>query len=156
MVIAAIIILIALGILLILLEFFVIPGFTVAGIGGILMLGAGNYLAYNSYGKIGGNITLGISLFSLLIIIIIAFRSKTWNKLMLNSEISSAVKNYEDDEVVEGDEGVTISRLAPMGKIKLNGKYIEAQSNGEYIPENSEIIVEKILKNKVIVKLKKG
>ena len=45
----AIILLIFFGIVLLLLEFLVIPGTTIAGIGGILLMAGGVYMSYNIY-----------------------------------------------------------------------------------------------------------
>jgi membrane-bound ClpP family serine protease len=56
--------------------------------------------------------------------------------------------------VKEGDEGVCLGRLAPMGKVRVGDVVVEAQSPGGYIDANSEVIIVRVLKNKVIVKLK--
>jgi len=62
MTIFAIILLIALGLVLLLIEFAVIPGITIAGIGGFLMLGASIYIAFLEYGTGAGFITLTVIL----------------------------------------------------------------------------------------------
>lgn len=152
MIITAIIILILLGILLILLEFFVLPGVTVAGIGGLLLLGGAVYLSYDKYGSMIGHLTLAGTFAFIIIILIVAFNSKTWNKLMLKSSIDSKVSNVEEDQVQIGDKGKTISRLAPMGKVMINDDIFEAQSNGEYINQNTDIEVIALSLNKIIVK----
>ena len=43
-----IVLLLLLGIVLLLLEFLVVPGVTIAGIGGVIMMGGGIYLAYTT------------------------------------------------------------------------------------------------------------
>jgi membrane-bound ClpP family serine protease len=55
------------------------------------------------------------------------------------------------EKISVGDKGKTIGRLAPMGKIKVNGEVVEAQSTGAYIDQNTEIKVLKIVSNKIIV-----
>jgi membrane-bound ClpP family serine protease len=50
-----IVLLIVFGIVLILLEFFVIPGVTIAGIGGVLLVGGGVMLSYQAFGSEAGN-----------------------------------------------------------------------------------------------------
>ena len=42
--------LIVLGIVLFLIEFLIIPGITIAGIGGMILTAAGIYLAYSNFG----------------------------------------------------------------------------------------------------------
>ncbi|HBF89181.1 MAG TPA: hypothetical protein DDX39_11115 [Bacteroidales bacterium] len=152
MAITAIIILIVLGVLLLLLEFLVIPGVTIAGIGGIILVGGAVYLSYEKYGAAAGHLTLAGSLVFLIVILIIAFNSKTWNKLKLKSVIESKVTNVEEDQVKIGDIGNTISRLAPMGKVMINNEIFEAQSSGEYINQHTEIEVIALSQNKIIVK----
>ena len=53
-----IVLLIVLGIGLLLLEFLVIPGVTVAALGGVLMIGGGIYLSYDHYGSSIGHMTV--------------------------------------------------------------------------------------------------
>ena len=50
----AIILLILLGLLLLLIEFAVIPGVTIAGIGGFLLLAASVYIAFKELGTAAG------------------------------------------------------------------------------------------------------
>jgi membrane-bound ClpP family serine protease len=50
-----------------------------------------------------------------------------------------------------GDTGKTIGRLAPMGKIKVNGEVVEAQSTGTFIDPHTEIRILKINSNQIIV-----
>ena len=54
----AIILLILLGLVLLLIEFAVIPGVTIAGIGGFLLLAASVYIAFTELGTAAGFITL--------------------------------------------------------------------------------------------------
>ncbi len=152
MTIAAIILLIFLGIFLILLEFLVVPGVTIAGIGGLLCIGGGVYLSYSNYGYVVGNYTLGGTFVLLLVTLYFAFKSKTWKKLMLKTSIDSKVNTYEKEKIKIGDTGRTISRLAPMGKVSVNGEYIEAKSLYKFIDQDTEIEVVKVLNNKIIVK----
>ena len=51
MTIFAIILLIVLGLVLLLIEFAVIPGITVAGIGGFVLLALSVYIAFSEYGN---------------------------------------------------------------------------------------------------------
>lgn len=148
-----IILLVLTGFLLILLEFLVIPGIAIAGIGGVMFMTGGIIYSYKSLGATGGNITLVLTLIAFAIAVFIAFRSKTWNKAMLNTAIDGHVDQIETDEVKIGDTGKTVSRLAPMGKVKINGKEFEGKSISGYIDPEIEIEVVKLQKTSVIVKL---
>ncbi len=142
-----------LSILLILTEIFLLPGVTIAGIAGALFSAGSILYAYTHLGSIGGHITLivSISVFGFLFIQLI--RSKAINKIGLKAEIDSKVEN-DIDRVNEGDEGITLSRLSPIGKIKVNGVVVEGKSLGEFIDDGQTIIIYKKYPNQVLVKLK--
>ncbi len=155
MTLSAIIALIIIGIVLILLEFFVVPGITIAGIGGLLMLIGGVFMAYSKYGTPGGHYVLAGTVISLVLILFIAFKSKTWEKIALNSEINSQAKEDLSSKINVGDKGKSISRLAPRGTVSLNDIFVEAESISGFVDENEDVEVVKIKGNKIIVKLKK-
>jgi len=147
-----IILLIVFGIVLLLLEFLVIPGVTLAAIAGILMIGGGIYLSYEHYGNIIGNITVLSTLILSVSVLALALKSKTWNKIKLKTEVNSKVSKDEVDEVAVGDLGISVSRLAPMGKIKVNKMILEAKSTGVYIDEKTKIEIVGIIDKIIIVK----
>ena len=154
MTLSAIIALIILGIILILLEFFVVPGITVAGIGGLIMLVAGIFLAYSKYGTPGGHYVLAGTVLMVFLVMIVAFKSKTWKKIALDAEITSTVKEDLSKKISIGDIGLSVSRLAPRGTVSFNNLFVEAESLSGLIDEKQEVEVVKIKNNKIIVKLK--
>ena len=58
----------------------------------------------------------------------------------------------QDNNVKIGDRGVAITRLAPMGKVEINGKTFEAKSVSELIDEHSHVEVTGYENFNVIVK----
>ncbi len=151
MTIFAIVLLIVLGLLLLLIEFAIIPGITIAGIGGFLLLGASVYISFTQYGNFIGFITLALVLIASPVLIYYFFKSKSGKRMILNSKIKGTVDTIETGKIKVGDIGKTIGRLAPMGKIRVNGETVEAQSMGTFIDHNTEIIISKIHSNKIIV-----
>lgn len=151
MTILAIILLILLGLLLLLIEFAVIPGVTIAGIGGAALLITSVYIAFTGIGKIAGFITLAVVLIASPIMIYYFFKSRTGKKMILESEIEGKIENFNPENLKVGDIGKTIGRLAPMGKIKVNGEVVEAQSTGAFIDHQTEIRIIKIKSNQIIV-----
>lgn len=147
-----IVLLILLGIILLLLEFLVIPGVTLAAIGGVLMIAGGIYLAYDNYGNMVGHLTVLATIIACGIALVVALKSKTWNKIMLKAEVDSKVEKLEEKKINVGDQGICLSRLAPMGKIKVNKTIVEAKSTGAYIDERSKVEVVGIMDKIVIVK----
>jgi membrane-bound ClpP family serine protease len=147
----AVITCIIIGVILIILEFLVFPGTAVAGIVGLILIILGIYLSYFYFDSKTGTISLIVTFVFVLGTIVYALRSKTWNKAMLHRNIEAKVDDVKNHNVKEGDEGVTISRLAPMGKVIINDEYYEAQANNELINEKTKIKVIKVLSTKVIV-----
>ncbi|WP_319512163.1 NfeD family protein [uncultured Draconibacterium sp.] len=147
----AIILLILLGLLLLLIEFAVIPGVTIAGIGGFLLLGGAVYVAFAEYGTLTGFITLAVVLILAPAMVYYFFKSRTGKKMILQKNIDGKVDLINREKIVVGDTGKSIGRLAPMGKVKINGETVEAQSTGAFIDHNTEIRVLKIESNKIIV-----
>ena len=147
----AIILLIILGLVLLLLEFAVIPGVTIAGVGGFLLLAGSVYIAFAEMGKVAGFITLAVVMILSPLLVYYFFKSRVGKKMVLESKIDGVIENAEPGKINPGDTGITIGRLAPMGKIRINGEVVEAQSAGNYIDEHTEIRVVKIQYNKIIV-----
>lgn len=150
-----IITLIILGIILLLVEFLVIPGVTVAGIAGTLLIVGGVISGYYyQEPPVGNYITLG-TVVIIIILFITAFKTKTWQKIGLKSSINS----HSGEDVAEiykvGDEGVTVSRLAPIGKVMINDNLVEARSLGGFIDPNTPIVIIRTEKNKLFVEQKK-
>lgn len=147
----AIILLILLGLLLLLIEFAVIPGVTIAGIGGFLMLIGSVYIAFSAYGTGPGFITLAVVLIAAPTMLYYFFKSKQGKKMILESNITGKVETINEEKLKIGEKGKTIGRLAPTGKAKINGETVEAQSTGSFIDPNTEIRIVKVLTNKIIV-----
>ncbi len=151
MTILIILFLIFLGILLLLLEFAVIPGITIAGIGGLILFGVSIYLAFDHYGPIAGFATLAFILIVSPLLVYRFFKGKTGKKMVLESEITGTVDEVNEEKVHVGDKGITLGRLAPMGKVRVNGETIEGKSVSGFVDENVKIKVVEIEKTHVNV-----
>lgn len=149
MLLALIITLIVLGLILILLELFVTPGF-VTGLLGAVAWTYALYKIYNNYGTQSGHFTLAGLILLLLACIIIAVKSGFWNKVSLHENIDGKVN--EMPNVAIGDTGTTLSALRPSGKVVVNGQSIEASSMGEMIESGAYVEIIKIENNKITVK----
>jgi len=146
-----IILLILLGVFLLWVEFLVVPGITIAGIGGVLLIGTGIYLSYSLHGAAGNYVLLGFVIF-MFFSAWITLKSNTWKRTMLESRIEGKVNIVEKDIVKPGDAGKTVTRLAPIGKVEIGGAYYEAKSTDNIINADTDIIVAKVLGDKLIVK----
>lgn len=143
--------LIILGVLLLLLEFAVLPGVTIAGIGGVLLLGASVYLAFDSYGVIAGIVTLAFVIIVVPLIFYQIFKGRAGKTMFLNSEIDGHVDQIDEKLIHVGDEGITLGRLAPTGKVRINNLSMEAKSAAGFVDQNVKIKVIEIIRTQVIV-----
>ncbi len=146
-----VVLLIVVGICLVLLEILVLPGFIV-GVAGALMMVAGVGGTYLYYGFMWGNVVLLITVAGSLIAVYFALNSKTWRKLSLQTEIDGRVNNPDVSRVTPGDKGVTITRLAPMGRVRIDTLELEAKSEENLIDAGVPIEVVSVGVSNVVVK----
>ena len=145
---------ILIGFLFLLLEMLVIPGFGFAGVIGFILVAVGVWQTYAVYGMTAGHLVLAGSFLFTLLALAFALRGKTWKRISLSDAINSKVNVVDTELVRPGDTGRTISRLAPSGKAIIKGEYYEVRTNGEFLDEQTEIVVLKMDQNKIIVKRK--
>lgn len=144
--------LVLLGIFLLILEIFFLPGITVAGIGALLFWAGAVYYAFSQLGATAGFWTLGLSVVAGSAGIYWFIRSKSIDRMALKTDIDSVVPTSIDDRVAAGDRGITISRLNPMGTVLINETEMEAKTWDEFIDENTPVIVEKVNKTNIVVR----
>jgi membrane protein implicated in regulation of membrane protease activity len=146
-----ILLLLVLGVVLLIVEFMLIPGITVAGIASVLAFGTSIFFAFSYWGTLGGIITLVAIIIFIPVFLYFLFKGKAMTPMMLNSGIDGKVISFDNEKIKIGDEGITSGRLAPMGNIKVNGLTIEARSRGIFIDPKTKIKIVKIEGNTVIV-----
>ena len=146
-----VIVLLIAGIVFLLLELFLIPGISLAGIAGAISMFGAVYYAYTSIGAVAGHLTLLSSILLSAIAIYIFLKSNTLEKVALKAEIKGKNDPLAGIEIKIGDTGKTISRLAPMGKVRVNGHIMEAKSLEEFVDQGVEIKITEILNTNVVV-----
>jgi membrane-bound ClpP family serine protease len=146
-----IIFLIVLGIVLLLIEVTILPGITVAGVGSFLVLVYSVYLAFTSYGSLVGFLTLAFVLIVSPLLVYYFFKGKAGKSMVLNTVITGIANEINPEKVKVGDIGVTIGRLAPMGKIKVNDEVVEVRSTGAFVNPGEKVRIIHIEKSMVTV-----
>lgn len=149
-----VVVLCVIGILLILVEVFLIPGITVAAIIGGLFTFGGIFYAFNSLGTTAGIITLVSAVIVIGFLMIYLIKSKALEKIALKTDVNSTIASDRNINVKVGDLGITVSRLNPIGKVRVNGTVIEGKSIGDFISEDTEIEVVKVSNTQLLVKTK--
>jgi len=156
--------LIAGGIILIMLEIFIFPGFGFAGLAGIVLVVLG--LFFSLIGNIPGRedftaaihtlgwtflITLGMGA------VIIRFlpKSRLFNRISM-SMVESSQKGFSsaDNSTSEliGKSGIALSDLRPAGKAEIEGHRVDVVTEGGYILKNTPVKVTAVYGARVVVK----
>lgn len=147
--------LIVAGIILFLIEIFVIPGISFAGIGAFICLIYANYFAFSNLGNTAGFITLAASVIACVGTLILFMKSKTLDKIALKKNITSTVDNEAELSVKVGDTGISVTRLALIGMAEINGHHVEVKSIDGFIEEKTPIIVNRIAHGAILVERQK-
>ena len=145
-------VLILAGLIFLLLEILVVPGTTVVGAIGFILMAIGIWQGYAAHGTPEGHYLLAGTLFATILLISMALRSKTWNRVMLHTNLDGKANVIDENAVKPGDTGKSVSRLVPMGKALINNEYYEVSSSGEFIDPGTEITVVRIENNKIFIK----
>lgn len=152
MTLVGILLLILAGIVLFLLEFLVVPGVTIAGIGGLIFMGGAVYLAFENFDNTTGLLVLASVLVIIIVSLIFALRAKTWKRISLKTAVKSKVKEVQDSGLLVGDKGIALTRLNPMGSVLINEQKVEGHSQGLLIKEKTQVEILKVAHTYVIVK----
>lgn len=152
------------GLIFLLVEIFVIPGFGVTGIIGIVLIISSLFLGLISdFPLIDGDIisTAIIQLASTLVLTIMVFftlvkflpKSEMWGHLILHKNIDEK-SGYAADEKVKGllgKSGVALTDLRPSGIALIENKRIDVVTSGSYIQKETKIIVISEEGSKIVV-----
>lgn len=152
MTLALIIGLFVVGFILIGVELLVTPGFII-GVIGLLFQAIGIYVVYQEYGTTAGHIALASVVVLLVLFIIFSLRSGFWDRIASKDKISGRA-NVNAIVLELGAEGRAISALRPSGTALFNGSRYEVQSDGSFIDSQQDVVVSKIISNKIFVKPK--
>lgn len=144
---------VVLGIAFFVLEIFFLPGVSIGGVVGTLFTGAAIWYAFAKIGAVAGWVVVAVSAVALLLAVIYFIKGKPLNKMALNRELESD-NPYNMSNVTVGDEGRTLSRLAPMGKVLVNGEDYEAKVRNGFLDGGVEVVVVAVEGNVIVVEPK--
>lgn len=99
--IALVVILVVAGVILLLLEMFLLPGFGIAGIAGFVSMIGAVAAAYLKISAIAGHITLGAAILTSAIAIYGFVRSRALQKMALDTSIDSKVELASPGKKIE-------------------------------------------------------
>jgi membrane-bound serine protease (ClpP class) len=157
--------LVALGLILVAMEIFFIPGFGIAGIFGILALMGGLGLSLIGSGATWDSIlsALGQVSLSIFIAILVALfllryfqRLPFGKRLLLKTSLLSKegyASSPEGDQAWLGKRGTAATDLHPSGIAHLNGDRVDVVSDGDFINAGQAVEVVRVDGNRIVVRL---
>ena len=150
------IILFAIGLLLLLAEIFFIPGFGLAGIGGITAILASIFLTFGNIIQATYSILIALSVSIIGFFLLIKYipSTRTWRKFVLSTEqkkeLGYTVGTRNLKRLI-GEKGITITPLRPSGLAEVQGKKLNVLTRGEYVDVNTKIEIVNVEGNKIVV-----
>jgi membrane-bound ClpP family serine protease len=139
------------GFILFMVELFVFPGTTVAGIMGIVATVYGLVRIWTDMGNTAGWIALIAVILVCTVLVVWFIRTKSWKKIALKEELETKVNVIDEQKIKVGDAGTAFSRLVPMGQADFAGEIYEVQSTEGFIDQKTPIKVVKIEGSKIFV-----
>jgi membrane-bound ClpP family serine protease len=142
--------LVVVGLFLLLVEILFVPGTTLVGLVGFVVLGIGVGLSFKYFGREVGWMTLGGTSVVAGLTLYVSFRSNLWSRFALKSSITSKV-NEDPIGLSVGEEGVALSALRPIGKAEIGKRIFEVKTLGAYVETGMRIRIIQIHSNQIIV-----
>ena len=139
------VLLIGAGLVLILVEVYLIPGFNVVGMLGALLIAFAVGYVYSESGLVSGTLALAGALTGAGLLGYVLWSSGAWNRFVL----STSLRKDEDAAAREqarrarhlGKTGTALTPLRPTGIVEIDGDRIEVVTQGEFIARGSKVRV---------------
>ncbi len=151
------VILILVGLMLVGIEVYIIPGLNVVGIIGFLVMVFGIGYAFTVQGALSGMLALTGTLalgggmgFAM-------WKSGAWDKFVLSTQLPNERLLSESTQAQRGQflgkMGTALTPLRPTGVAKIEDERVEVVTEGSYIAAGSEIQVVALDRRRVFVRL---
>ena len=137
------------GYLLLAVEAFVIPGFGVPGIAGLISLGAGCYFAYEQFGAALGTLTIVLVLGSVTLAMWWLPKTRFGRDVVHSSTLATA--KAAETALGPGEVGVTESDLRPAGVARFGELRQSVVTEGEFIDTQTRVVVTEVRGSRVVV-----
>jgi membrane-bound serine protease (ClpP class) len=156
------VILFIIGMILLAVEIFVLPGFGITGVLGIAATAAslvitfgGIYTAVWALGKI-----MAMSILMIVGLYQLGPRLHLFDKFILKDKLTTedgfvAVELNAFDKLLNL-EGITVSPLHPSGFVRIGSEKYEVVSDGEFVERNQRVVVTAVDGTKIVVRALQG
>lgn len=136
--------LLVVGFILLAVEGFILPGFGLAGIGGLLLVAGGCFLAWTSQGWEAGLAAVGVSVALTVVGFWLVARSRTAKHMVLEHHNPGESADTASLRRLVGRPGVTTSDLRPAGTAEIDGARYPVSSGGEWIEAGTPVRVTRV------------
>jgi membrane-bound serine protease (ClpP class) len=162
--------LLIIGVLLLAMELFVIPGFGIAGIAGIAFMAAGMILSFQDFvipqpefpwqaQLLERNLLMVLlSLFGSTILLFLFFRylfprlgTVVPGPYLSHSLAQTRHDSEEPSAVKPGETGVVVSPLRPSGKVRIGDDVYDVIADGEFLDKGTAIVVTAVRGSRIVV-----
>ncbi|NTW05678.1 MAG: hypothetical protein HGA27_06140 [Peptococcaceae bacterium] len=147
-----------LGLLALILEVFILPGFGVSGVVGIILIGWGIVILSVDFAQTTMSLTIAIisTLFIFVIGLKISSKYGFWQKIILGTkQMNNTGYSASAPDLIDylGKKGIAITPLRPSGIADVSGSRLDVITSGEYITAGTPITVIRVEGVRVIVKV---
>ncbi|MEM1041377.1 MAG: NfeD family protein [Bacteroidota bacterium] len=149
--------LVLVGLGLIAVEVYVVPGFGAVGIGGGLAIVAGVVYAFVTLGPAGGvlaalgSVGAGAGLFYFF------WQTGAWDRFVLAADLrrdkDADAREHDTRSRYLGRDAVAVTPLRPGGIVEIDGERVEVQTEGEFIASGSTVRVVAMDRRRFFVRL---
>lgn len=142
--------LLALGLVLVALEVFVIPGVGLVGVGGALSLVIGSTLSWLWFGPETGALALLVSVLGPALLLFGFAKSSAGKRLVLDSSLLRA-PDAEPPPLRAGAEGRALTPLRPAGAAQFGELRVDVVTDGIYVDAGEPVRIVEISGARVLV-----
>lgn len=145
------------GVIFIVLEFFVIPGFGILGLAGIVALAAGLFLLLGADAFAAGVVALLFLVFivGLWFLFKVFPETNIWRKKLELKLSSTTDKGYVSNQSLThwlGKEGVAHTVLRPAGSARFDDSLVDVVTDGSFIEKGAAVKVIEVEGSRVVVR----
>jgi membrane-bound serine protease (ClpP class) len=142
--------LMACGMVLLIAEVAIIPGFGVAGIGAAGLILGGAAFAWSRFGVewgVGSFLLSGAATYAILKIMP---RTRAGKSLVLSTELKKSAVDNKTQELV-GRDGRTITALRPAGAAEIDGRRLDVVTDGVFVEAGQSVRVVSVEGARIVV-----
>lgn len=142
------------GILLLLIEIFIVPGLGLAGVVGFGFLMIAVYFIGREYGSVPAILSFVSSMLVVGLGFVLFLKTSAADWLVMKTQLGASENHL--NQIARGLKGRTITPLYPSGKAAfvLEGRevFLDVSTAGEYIDKGFEVEVERLEAGRIFVR----